>query len=88
MYIIAIGWIWVAFMMAITERSIVGGLMSFIFYGLLPCGLLLYLLGALARRRRQRQAEAEAELPPVPDTTPEAKPPGDPLPNGSQPSAS
>jgi biotin transporter BioY len=55
MYIIAIGWIWVAFMMAITERSIVAGLMTFVFYGLLPCGLLLYIMGTPARRRRRER---------------------------------
>ncbi len=58
MYIIAIGWIWVVFMMSITETSIVAGLMTFVFYGILPCGLLLYLLGTPARRRRKSRVGA------------------------------
>lgn len=60
MYIIAIGWLWVAFMMAITEPGIVAALLTFLFYGLLPCGLLMYLLGTPGRRRRQKKAESES----------------------------
>lgn len=55
MYIIAIGWLWVALMMAITEANAVAGTLSFVFYGMLPCALLLWLLGTPARRRRQTQ---------------------------------
>ena len=66
MYIIAIGWLWVAFMMAITEPSIVSGLLTFLFYGLLPCSLLMYLLGTPGRRRRQKKkAEIEAQPPSI-----------------------
>jgi len=60
MYIIAIGWLWVAFMMAITEKSVVAAVLTFMFYGLLPCGLLMYLLGTPGRRRRQKAAERDA----------------------------
>ena len=59
MYIIAIGWLWVALMMAITEANFVAGILSFVFYGLLPCALLLWLLGTPARRRRRRPEEEE-----------------------------
>ena len=62
MHIIAIGWMWVAFMMSITQPTIVSGVSTFIFYGLLPCSLLIYLLSTPARRRRLAQrAVAEAE---------------------------
>jgi biotin transporter BioY len=67
MYIIAIGWLWVAFMMAITEPSIVSGLLTFLFYGLLPCSLLMYLLGTPGRRRRQKKAEVEPHPPSIID---------------------
>ena len=61
MHIIAIGWMWVAFMMAITQKTIVSGISTFIFYGLLPCALLIYLLTTPARRKRNAQrAAAEA----------------------------
>ena len=59
MHIIAIGWLWVAFMMAITQKSILAGLSTFVFYGLLPCALLLYFLTAPVRRRRMARREAQ-----------------------------
>lgn len=60
MYIVAIAWLWVAFMMAIAEHSVVAGVMTFLFYGLLPATLIVYLMGTPARRRRQREAEQAA----------------------------
>ena len=59
MHIIAIGWLWVAFMMAITQKTIVSGISTFIFYGVLPCALLVYLLTTPTRRKRHAQREAE-----------------------------
>lgn len=56
MYIIAIAWLWVAFMMAIAETGVVAGILTFVFYGLLPTALIVYLMGTPARRRRQREA--------------------------------
>jgi hypothetical protein len=65
---IAIGWLWVAFMMAIAEKSAVAGVMTFVFYGLAPCAVLLYLLNKQAGRRRLHQARMRerenAEHPP------------------------
>lgn len=56
MYIIAIAWLYVVILMAATEKSITAGLLTIIFYGLLPCALLLWLLGTKHRRRnRQKQ---------------------------------
>lgn len=55
-YILAIGWLYVTALMALTAQNVVGGLMTFIFYGLLPCGLLLWLLGTPQRRRNRRLA--------------------------------
>lgn len=42
-YIIAIGWAYVVLMMAVTEKSIVAGVLTFVFYGLLPLALVLYI---------------------------------------------
>ncbi len=53
MYIIAIAWMYVVVLMAATEKSIAAGLLTFIFYGLLPCALLLWLLGVKHRRYKQ-----------------------------------
>jgi hypothetical protein len=53
-YIIAIGWLYVTVLMALTEGSVVAGLLSLTFYGLLPVALLLWLFGGPTRRRRAR----------------------------------
>jgi len=49
MYIIAIAWLYVTFLMAATEPSFTAGILTFFFYGLMPCGLLLWILGAPQR---------------------------------------
>jgi biotin transporter BioY len=59
MYIIAIAWLYVAFLMAVSETSFVAGVMTFIFYGLLPCALLLWILGAPQRKRNKNKAEID-----------------------------
>ena len=61
MYIIAIAWIYVTFLMAATEPSIAAGVLTFVFYGLFPCGLLIWILGA-PQRKRKRQASLQNEL--------------------------
>ena len=77
MHIIAIGWLWVAFMMAITQKGILAGLSTLVFYGLLPCALLLYLLTTPARRRRLARREAKEagtaayKSPPTAPSTPQ-----------------
>lgn len=62
MYIVAIAWLYVTLMMAITEPTIVGGVLTFIFYGLLPCALLLWLIGTPQRRRNKLRVMAEQKL--------------------------
>ena len=51
MYIIAIAWLYVTVLMAATEKTVTAGLLTLIFYGVLPCALLLWVLGAKHRRR-------------------------------------
>ncbi|HSY30082.1 MAG TPA: hypothetical protein VK832_21395 [Burkholderiaceae bacterium] len=57
MYIVAIGWIYVVLMMSITETSVTAGVMTFFLYGILPLGVILYLLGTPERKRRRQAAE-------------------------------
>ena len=62
MYIIPIAWIYVALMMAVAEAtssngSLLGALMTFVLYGVLPIGLVLYFMGSPARRRANRARE-------------------------------
>jgi hypothetical protein len=58
MWIVAIGWMYVVTLMAATETSVVAGLMTFLFYGMLPLSLVFYLTGAW-RRGRARKREAQ-----------------------------
>lgn len=51
MYIVAIGWLYVVLMMALAETSIVAGVMTFFWYGLMPLALLLWLIGTPHRRK-------------------------------------
>ena len=57
MYIIAIAWMYVVTLMAATEKSIVAGLLTFLFYGLLPCALFLWLLGIKHRKFKQAKRD-------------------------------
>lgn len=61
MYIVAIGWMYVVTLMAATETNIAAGVATFLFYGALPCSVLVYLMGTKSRRLK-RQAKEEAEL--------------------------
>ena len=61
MHIAAVGWIYVVLMMAITEDSVIAGIMTFLFYGVLPVSLILYVTGSGNRRRRRAQEQAEQQ---------------------------
>ncbi len=56
MHIVAIGWLYVTVMMAITENSITSGVLTLVFYGLLPVAIILYISGS-KQRKRKRDAE-------------------------------
>ena len=66
MYIIPVAWLYVVVMMALAEAtnsngSILGAIVTFVLYGLLPIGLILYFMGAPGRKRAIRARDA-AEL--------------------------
>lgn len=68
MYLVAIGWIYVALMMAAAEAgssngSVLGAVITFLLYGVLPLALVLYLLRTPARRRAQRVRQADSAAP-------------------------
>lgn len=52
MYIVAIAWIYVTLLMALTETNVTAGILTFTLYGLMPLALLLWLFGAPMRRRK------------------------------------
>jgi hypothetical protein len=63
MYIIPLAWLYVALMMAAAEATnsngtLLGALITFVLYGLLPIGLMLYFMGTPARKRALREREA------------------------------
>jgi hypothetical protein len=78
MYLIAIGWLYVALMMAVVEAfssqgSLIGGVFTFLGYGLLPVALVVYILSSGDRRRaRQRDEQALAAAQPPSGDQPDA----------------
>ena len=64
MYIIPMAWLYVALMMAVAEATnsngtVLGGLITFVLYGLGPVLLVLYLIGSPARRKAIKAKEAK-----------------------------
>jgi hypothetical protein len=64
MYIVAIAWMYVALMMAVAEATntngtVLGAIVTFILYGLLPVVLVVYLIRSPARSRANK-AKREA----------------------------
>lgn len=65
MYIIAIAWLYVVLMMAVTEHSIVAAVLTVLFYGVAPLALFLWIFGTPARRRavaRRPQPEEDGSV--------------------------
>lgn len=70
MYIVLIAWCYVTLLMAAAETSVTAGVLTFIFYGLLPASLFWWLLGGqrqLREMRRQRAAYRALKKTPEPD---------------------
>ena len=65
MHIVAIAWVYVVLMMAVAEAlssqgTALGAVFTFVLYGVLPLSVVLYIMGAPARRRARRAAESAA----------------------------
>ena len=60
MLIVAIAWIYVVGLMALTEPTIVAGIVTFLFYCVLPLGTLIYIAGTGKRKARRKAAEQAA----------------------------
>ncbi len=72
MHIVAIGWMYVVLMVAVVEAlssqgTVLGAVFTFLLYGLLPLGIVLYVLGTPARKRMLRAREAAAAASVAPD---------------------
>jgi hypothetical protein len=64
MYIVPIAWIYVALMMSVAEATnsngtVLGGVVTFVLYGLLPVALVLYIMGTPGRKRLLRAQQEE-----------------------------
>ena len=59
MYIIAIAWIYVVFMMSIMEASVIAGIVTFLLYGVLPVTIIVYVMGTGKRKRKRRAQELQ-----------------------------
>jgi hypothetical protein len=55
MYIVAIGWLYVVFLMAFSASTLVSGLVTFFLFGVLPVGTLVIVTGSSKRSRRLRR---------------------------------
>ena len=63
MYLVVIGWMYVVLMMSVAEAtnttgSVLGAIVTFFLYGLLPVILVVYLMRTPARRKQIKAREA------------------------------
>ena len=66
MYLIVIAWLYVTLMMGLaeafsTQGSVLGAVITFLLYGVLPMSLVVYLMGTPLRRKARQQAEHNAQ---------------------------
>jgi hypothetical protein len=69
MYLVPIAWLYVVVMMAVAEATssngtVLGAIVTFLLYGVLPITLVVYLMRTPARRRALRAREATASTEP------------------------
>lgn len=62
MYLVVIAWLYVTLLMALAEAfssqgSVLGAIITFVLYGLLPMSLVVYLMGTPLRRKAIRKSE-------------------------------
>ena len=64
MYLVVIAWIYVVLMMSVAEATnttgtVLGALVTFVLYGVLPAALVVYLMGAPMRSKAIKKQHAE-----------------------------
>jgi hypothetical protein len=70
MYLVVIAWLYVVLMMSVAEATgtngtLLGAIVTFFLYGLLPLSLVVYLMLTPHRRRGLREREAAQEQEPM-----------------------
>ncbi|PUE07277.1 hypothetical protein B9Z51_13850 [Limnohabitans sp. T6-5] len=68
MYLLVIAWLYVTLLMGLAEAfssqgTILGAVITFLLYGVLPMSLAMYLMGTPLRRREIRRQEAHQQEP-------------------------
>lgn len=66
MYLVVIAWIYVVLMMSVAEAissqgTVLGALITFVLYGMMPLAIVLYIMGTPGRKRARRAAESAQE---------------------------
>ena len=66
MHLVAIAWIYVVLMMALAEAlvaqgTVLGAVITFVLYGVLPLSIVLYVMGTPMRRSARRRALARQQ---------------------------
>jgi mannose/fructose/N-acetylgalactosamine-specific phosphotransferase system component IID len=66
MYLVIIAWLYVVLMMAVAEAlhsngSVLGAVITFVLYGLLPLSIVVYVMGTPLRRKARLAQEKAAE---------------------------
>ena len=72
MYLVPIAWLYVTVLMAVAEATsshgtVLGALITFVLYGLVPVSLIVYLMRTPARRRARLAREAQEAVSVQPD---------------------
>ena len=66
MYLVILAWLYVAVLMAVAEAmshngTLLGAIVTFFLYGLMPIALVVYLMGTPLRRKARAKEEALAQ---------------------------
>jgi predicted membrane channel-forming protein YqfA (hemolysin III family) len=77
-YLIVIGWMYVVLMMSVAEATnttgtVLGGIVTFFLYGILPVGIVVYVMRAPQRRRAIKAREAAEDAARATATAPDAR---------------
>ncbi len=83
MYLTVIAWIYVVLLMSIAEATsttgtVLGALMTFLLYGVLPLSIVMYLMGTPSRRRALKAKATESSQPDASGQAAGAADPADP----------
>lgn len=63
MYLVVIAWVYVVLLMSLaeafsTQGTVLGAVITFVLYGLLPLSIVVYIMGTPARKRALRQEDS------------------------------